>query len=82
MLHRRGERARDDQAQHALLALALGELDRFGDRDAGIAFADDLHPAADDRMLDEAEPAEARGADIGQQLGDRACAQQIGRAHV
>ena len=52
--------------------LPVREADRFGRGHAGIARADDLGPAADDRALDEAERRKAARADIGQQLGNRA----------
>ena len=46
----------------------VGKADRFGRGDPGIALADDLAPAADDRALDEAEAAEGDSADFAHQL--------------
>ena len=58
MLDQRRVRAVDQQGQHAAAFAAGRETDRFGRRDLGVALADDLRPAADDRALDEAEAAE------------------------
>jgi hypothetical protein len=69
MLHHRRVRALDDQRQHAFLALAGREADRFGRGHAGIALADDLAPAADHGGLNEAEPAKGDAADLRQQFG-------------
>ena len=63
--------------------LAGGEADRFGRRDLGVALADDLAPAADDRALDEAEALERHSADVADELAGRArtaAARRIRRA--
>ena len=72
VLHHRRVRPLDDQGQNAPALLARREADRFRRGDRGVAAADDLGPAADDRGLDEAEAAEGGAADLGQKVADRA----------
>ena len=82
MLHHRRVRALDDQGEHAGALLAGRKADRFGRGDGGVALADDLAPAADDRGLDEAEAAEGGAAGRRQQIrhGARAPrARRLGR---
>src|SRR6185369_11050022 len=61
-------RAFDQQSQGPSIPAPAGEADRLGRRDLGVALADDLAPAADDRALDEAEPPERLPASLGHEL--------------
>jgi hypothetical protein len=54
-----------------LRLLAGREADRFRRRHLGVALADDLGPAADDRRLDKAEAAEGDPAGAADQLAGR-----------
>ena len=62
-------RAVDQQGQRCRRpSCPAGKRIDSGERDLGVALADDLAPAADDRALDEAEAAERHAADLADQL--------------
>ena len=65
-------RALDQQGQDTARLAAGGKADRFGRGDLGVALADDLAPAADDRALHEAEAPEGHSADFAHELAGRA----------
>src|SRR4029079_19284881 len=68
MLDQRRMRAVDQQGEDAARLAPRGKALLFGRRHAGVAFADDLGPAADDRALDKAEAAERLPADVADEL--------------
>src|SRR5205085_5558141 len=72
MLEQRRMGALDQQGQCSARLAASRKAQGFGQRDSGVALADDLGPAADDRALDEAEAAERLAADLADEVADGA----------
>ena len=73
MLDQRRMGALDQQGQRRRpTSCPPGKRIDSGERDLGVALADDLGPAADDRALDEAEALERHAADVADEVAGRA----------